>query len=76
MIFFMRPCNIYFGQPSAGFFLAKDFLTKSCQFPLSFNLSGFGPGVAFFLEWFELLTDFFLLTSLNILPLCNWVSIH
>jgi hypothetical protein len=66
----------YFGQPSAGFFLDRDFFTRSFQFPLSFNLSAFGPGVAFFLEWFELLTAFFLLTSLNILPLRNWVFVH
>ena len=54
----------HFGQPSAGFFLDSDFFTRSFQLPLSFNLSAFGPGVAFFLEWFELLTAFFLLTSL------------
>jgi hypothetical protein len=56
------PCSSYFGQPSAGFFLDRDFFTRSFQFPLSFNLSALGPGVAFFLEWFELLTAFFLLT--------------
>jgi hypothetical protein len=30
----------------------------------------------FFLEWFELLTAFFLFTSLNILSLRNWVFVH
>jgi hypothetical protein len=66
----------YFGQPSAGFFLDRDFFTRSFQFPFSFNLSALGPGVAFFLEWFELFTALFLLTSLNILSLRNWVFIH
>jgi hypothetical protein len=33
--------------------LDRDFFTRSFQLPLSFNLSAFGPGVAFFLEWFE-----------------------
>lgn len=44
--------------------------------PLSFNPSAFGPGVAFFLEWFELLTPFFLLTVLNIRSLRNWIFVH
>ena len=70
----MRPAH--FGQPSAGFFLDSDFFTRSFQLPLSFNLSAFGPGVAFFLEWFELFTAFFLFTSLNILSLRNWVFVH
>ena len=63
---------VYFGQSSAGFFLDKDFL--SFQFPLSFNLSAFGPGVAFFfLEWFELLPTFFVTTTPNIRLLRNRV---
>jgi hypothetical protein len=43
---------------------------------LSFSRSALGPGAAFFLEWLELLTAFFLLTSLNILSLRNWVFVH
>lgn len=54
----------------------RDFFTSSFQFPLSFNLSAFGPGVDFFLEWFELLTAFFLLTIFNILSLRKWVFVH
>lgn len=54
----------------------RDFFTRAFQSPLSFSLSAFGPGVAFFLEWFELLTAFFFFTSFNILPLCNWVFVH
>src|ERR1700686_4789156 len=65
---------LYFGQPLAGFFFASDFLTASCQFPFSFKRSALGPGVAFFLEWFEFFTAFFLLTILNIHSLRNWVS--
>jgi hypothetical protein len=65
----------YLGQPSAGFFLDRDFLTRSFQFPLSFSLSAFGPGVAFFLEWFELFTAFFFLNSPRVLPLRFWVLI-
>jgi hypothetical protein len=65
---------IYFGQPSAGLFVSKDFFTRSFQFPLSFNLSAFGPGVAFFfLEWVEWLTTFFLPTNIRLL--CNWVFV-
>lgn len=44
--------------------------------PLSFNRSALGSGAAFFLEWFELFTAFFLFTSLNILWLRNWVFVH
>src|SRR5437763_2734756 len=66
----------YFGQPSAGFFLDRDFFTRSFQLPFSFNRSAFGPGVAFFLEWFELLTASFLLTILSVRPLCKWVFVH
>ena len=33
---------------------------------MSFNLSAFGPGVAFFLEWFELLTAFLFFTFLSV----------
>ena len=69
-------CFCHFGQPSTGFFLDRDFFTRSFQLPLSFNRSALGPGVAFLLEWFELLTAFFLLTSFNILSLRNWVSVH
>jgi hypothetical protein len=45
--------------------------------PFSFSLSASGPGVVF-LEWFELLTDFFLLpTILSVLPLfCKWLPIQ
>jgi hypothetical protein len=75
--FFSMSPVAYFGQPSAGFFFDRDFFTRSFQFPVSFNLSAFGPGVAFlFLEWFELLTTFFLLTRFNILSFRNWVFIH
>src|SRR5208282_2916709 len=71
------PNPLYFGQPSAGFFLDRDLFIRSFQFPSSFSLSAFGPGVAFFfLEWFELLTTFFLTTIPNIRLLCNWVFIH
>jgi hypothetical protein len=70
------PSRLYFGQPLAGFFFSSDFLTASCQFPCSFKRYAFGPGVAFFLEWFELFTAFFLLTILNILPLRKWVFVH
>lgn len=71
------PPTDYFGQPSAGFFLDRDFFTRSFQFPLSFNLSAFGPGVPFFLEWFELLTAFFLLTLRSIcLLLVKWIFVH
>jgi hypothetical protein len=73
---FTFPTIIYFGQPSAGFFLDRDFFTRSFQLPLSFSRSAFGPGMDFFLEWFELLTAFFLFTSLNILSLRNWVFVH
>jgi hypothetical protein len=66
----------HFGQPSAGFFLDRDFLTRSRQLPFSFNRPAWGPGVAFFLEWFELFTAFFLFTSLNILSLREWVFVH
>jgi hypothetical protein len=45
--------------------------------PFSFSRSALGPGVALFLEWFELFTAFFFLfTSLNILSLRNWVFVH
>ncbi len=70
------PTIIDFGQPSAGFFLDRDPVRRSFQLPLSFNRSAFGPGVAFFLEWFELLTAFFFLTIFTILSLGNWVFIH
>jgi hypothetical protein len=49
---------------------------RSLQLPFSFSLSALGPGVAFFLEWFELFTALFLFTSLNILSLRKWVSVH
>jgi hypothetical protein len=61
-------CFRHFGQPPTGFFLDRDFFTRSFQLPLSSNLSGFGPGVAFFLEWFELFTAFFLLTLSERMP--------
>ncbi len=69
-------CPLYFGQPLVGFFFSSDFLTASCQLPCSFKRSALGPGVAFFLEWFELFTAFFLLTILNILSLRKWVFVH
>jgi len=69
-------CFCHFGQPSAGFFLDRDFFTRAFQSPLSFNLSALGPGVAFFLEWFELFATFFLFTSFNILSLRKWVLVH
>ena len=72
----MRPPFVdHFGQPSSGFFLDRDFLTRSFQLPVSFNLSAFGPGVAFFLEWFELFTAVFFLNSPCVFPLCVWVLI-
>jgi hypothetical protein len=66
---------LYFGQPWAGFFLDRDFFTRSFQFPLSFNLSAFGPGVPFFLEWFELLTAFFFLNGPRVFSFRFWVLI-
>ena len=72
---YLSPCR-YFGQPSTGFFLDRDFFTRSLQLPFSFSRSALGPGVAFFLEWFELFTAFFLFTSLNILSLGKWVFVH
>ena len=44
--------------------------------PSSFNLSAFGPGVSFFLEWFELLAAFFFTTTPNIRLLRNGVFVH
>jgi hypothetical protein len=67
--------TFYFGQPSAGFFLDRDFFTRSFQFPASLSLSAFGPGVAFFLEWFELFTAFFFLNCPRIFALRFWVLI-
>jgi hypothetical protein len=40
--------KIYFGQPSAGFFFASDFLIASFQSPSSFKRSSLGPGLAGF----------------------------
>jgi hypothetical protein len=63
--------NPYLGQPSAGFFFDRDFFIRAFQSPWSFSLSALGPGVAFFLEWFELVATFFLLTLLSVrLLLC------
>ena len=70
------PRSYDFGQPSAGFFLDRDFFTRSFQLLFSLSRSALGPGVTFFLEWFELFTAFFLLTSLNILSLRKWVFVH
>jgi len=49
-----------FGQPSAGFFSDR---VHEVQLPFSFSRSALGPGVAFFLEWFELFSAFFLFIS-------------
>lgn len=72
----MKSSPCYFGQPSAGFFFANDFFTASRQFPSNLRRSGLGPRVAFFLEWFELLTAFFLLTTVSVLPLGKWLFVH
>src|SRR5581483_3269371 len=64
----------YFGQPSGGFFLDRDFLLRSFQLPVSFKRSAFGPGVAFFLEWLKLLAAFFLLTNFALLR--QWFRVH
>ena len=46
------------------------------QSPFNFSLSAFGPGVAFFLEWFELLIAFFFLTFISVrLLLRHWVCV-
>jgi hypothetical protein len=71
----MSPRYVYLGQPSAGFFLDRDFFTRSFQLPESFNLSALGPGEAFFLEWFELFTAFFLFNGPRVFPLRFWVLI-
>jgi hypothetical protein len=72
-----RVTKLYFGQPWAGFFLDRDFFTRSLQLPLSFNRSAFGPGVAFFfLEWFELFTAIFLVTNSSVPLLDKWVFVH
>ena len=76
-IFAILEHRLHFGQPSAGFFFDRDFFTRSFQLPFSLSRSALGPGVTFFLEWFELFTAFFFLfTSLNILSLRNWVFVH
>ncbi len=53
----------HLGQPSAAFLLDRDFFIRSLQLPFSFSRSAWGPGVAFFLEWFELFSVFFLFIS-------------
>jgi hypothetical protein len=52
-----------FWPASRWFVLGQGLLHEVFQLPLSFNLSAFGPGVALFLEWFELSTAFFFLNQ-------------
>ena len=67
--------QFHFGQPSAGLLLDRDFFTRSFQLPFSFNLSAFGPGVAFFSERFELLATFFFFNRPRVFALRFWVLI-
>src|ERR1700721_1078661 len=67
----------YFGHPVAGFFLDRDFLTRSFQLPFSFNRSALGPGLAFFLKLLKLPLVFLLLTVLGVLSLLlKWLLVH